>query len=410
MDNESFRFLAAVKQGIHFTSNNQGLFDDSWRKAKEETFRMLSYISALDPHKVIDSITINDTRRKILDLTKPLAEIARLIEVTIAVLEDKKEEIETIEKTAEEIKATICIQIPTLERKDLDHPRTVCTSPKCSESCILDGQYMKNFSTFCHEHCHLRGVATDIINTPELKSCWAMSPSGGQSCRICQCGWEVHMHVTYDLVPVTKSGEDVIAMAKFENITDVAQMKHAAVTELQAKIQELSAERQKILEGTAQFGFFLKKNSLLVYNDAMLAYLDYIVKQEKEKAAASRDFTKVEAMLDLRSCYEEQIEILKNAPSLENNETLSSESQEKIIDELCSLKHYGQHLSDIFQGLVVQRMAKVHQEEEYQDQKKGSLRNIVARGIAKLSQYIGGIWPFSSYKDGANQIPMSPSA
>ena len=83
----------------------------SWDKAREVTDQMLSYINKLKPHKVKETVSINDMRSKILDLTKPLADIAKHIDITICNLEDRKEEVKTSTGNAEQIKANIKIKV-----------------------------------------------------------------------------------------------------------------------------------------------------------------------------------------------------------------------------------------------------------------------------------------------------------
>ncbi len=72
---------------------------------------MLDYFIGLSPHKVHETISINDMREKILDLTRPLADIAKTIDITIKVLDDKKEEIEQSQGTVEQIKKEINIMV-----------------------------------------------------------------------------------------------------------------------------------------------------------------------------------------------------------------------------------------------------------------------------------------------------------
>ena len=47
---------------------------------------------------------------------------------------------------------------------------------------------------------------------------------------------------------------------------------------------ELEGEKDAILKACAQFGLFLKNNSVLTYNDAMIGYLNLLIKQAREKA------------------------------------------------------------------------------------------------------------------------------
>ncbi len=58
-------------------------------------------------------------------------------------------------------------QVPTLERRTLRYPRTVCTSLSCHEVHEMqDGQNFKKFTLHCHAKCYLQGVQADSINNP----------------------------------------------------------------------------------------------------------------------------------------------------------------------------------------------------------------------------------------------------
>lgn len=58
--------------------------------------------------------------------------------------------------------------------------------------------------------------------------------------------------------------------------------------DLSTLIEELEEEKRAILKASAKFGLFLKKNSVMTYNDAMTGYIDLMIRQEKEKAAGSQ--------------------------------------------------------------------------------------------------------------------------
>ena len=74
----------------------------------------MDYVTTLSPHKVKDTVSINDVRRRILDLTKPLAEIAKQIDVTIGTFDQQKKEIEDTKASAQDIQKMINIQVLTL--------------------------------------------------------------------------------------------------------------------------------------------------------------------------------------------------------------------------------------------------------------------------------------------------------
>ena len=111
MDNEAFRYLAAIKSGVSFGEDQDPLYKASWEKARLETDRFMEYVNQLKPHMVQETVSVNDIRRKILDLTKPLADIAKHVDITIDNLEDEKEDVRRSEGSAEEIKKKIKIKV-----------------------------------------------------------------------------------------------------------------------------------------------------------------------------------------------------------------------------------------------------------------------------------------------------------
>ena len=66
VDNESVRFLAALKQGVKFGEDEKKNYSTSWEISVTETERLIDYISSLPPHKV------NDARRLIVELDRLL--------------------------------------------------------------------------------------------------------------------------------------------------------------------------------------------------------------------------------------------------------------------------------------------------------------------------------------------------
>lgn len=86
-DSESFRFLAAHKQGVDL--GYKADYQKSWERSVEESIRMLSYIASLPPHPITNTVTLNASRKLIADLTKPMAEISRLITLNIKMNEEE---------------------------------------------------------------------------------------------------------------------------------------------------------------------------------------------------------------------------------------------------------------------------------------------------------------------------------
>ena len=92
IDNESVRFLAALKQGIQFDDEQKKQYAISWETSVKETERMIEYVSSLTPHKVKNTISLNDARRLVIALSRPIAEIGATIQSNIGVVEQRRKE------------------------------------------------------------------------------------------------------------------------------------------------------------------------------------------------------------------------------------------------------------------------------------------------------------------------------
>jgi len=86
-DSESFRYLAGYHQGVDL--GDQGDYNRSWEKSAHESHRLLKYFGDLKPHQVKSTVSLNETRHLITELTKPMAEIMKVINDTIKVNQDQ---------------------------------------------------------------------------------------------------------------------------------------------------------------------------------------------------------------------------------------------------------------------------------------------------------------------------------
>lgn len=99
---------------------------------------MIQYISGdngrspLVPHLVKNTISVNEARRIVVQLSQPLAEIAQLIQDNITILERHKSSLQLSDNTLADLKEKLYIPVVDLKVIAMDQPTTVCTSLKCS--------------------------------------------------------------------------------------------------------------------------------------------------------------------------------------------------------------------------------------------------------------------------------------
>ncbi|RIB28499.1 hypothetical protein C2G38_1458572 [Gigaspora rosea] len=68
---------------MKFTDDVKRNFASSWEKSVMESVRLLTYITTRTPHKIIDTISLNNARQMVILFSGPFAEINRNIQENI---------------------------------------------------------------------------------------------------------------------------------------------------------------------------------------------------------------------------------------------------------------------------------------------------------------------------------------
>lgn len=135
-DSESFRYLAARKKSI-----DMGNIDDyrrSWDHSAGEATRLVKHFRQLHPHNTQRTLSLNETRHLILQLTAPMQQISAAITDTIAKSEKQIQELRDTEIHGEELKKKLQISKTSVSCRQLTQPKTVCANSKCVEV-VFDG-------------------------------------------------------------------------------------------------------------------------------------------------------------------------------------------------------------------------------------------------------------------------------
>ena len=133
-DNEAFRCLACLKNGIKFSQHEINTYSISWDKAVTETGRLFMYVADLVPHAMEDTVSVNKARKIIHEMSKPLAETVNKIQMNINSATAKKTELRKSNmEDRKKLRALKNLTAFELEYVQLDRPRTVCTHKSCVE-------------------------------------------------------------------------------------------------------------------------------------------------------------------------------------------------------------------------------------------------------------------------------------
>jgi len=130
-DSESFRYLAAQKQGV-----DMGTIEDyrrSWDQSTKEADRLMAYFRNLTPHDIQRTLSLNETRHLIAQLTAPMQQISRAITDSIAASKKQAQQLADTRLTGQALRSQLHIQKVVVKATALSQPKTVCSNEICIE-------------------------------------------------------------------------------------------------------------------------------------------------------------------------------------------------------------------------------------------------------------------------------------
>nr|CAG8433137.1 656_t:CDS:1 [Entrophospora candida]CAG8533703.1 13627_t:CDS:1 [Entrophospora candida] len=349
-DNEAFRFLAALKNEVKFSETDRQSFAESWKKSADESQLLFKHLATRKPHKIEDTLSLNNARKIVLLLCKPLGDIGKLIQDNISIIRDEQNMVENSSRSINDLERNKYTKQIKLIPEELGHPRTVCTDANCIKIYSIGNVNMTDHISHCHKHCYLSGVQTEVINNPALTHCSAMKTDG--NCKKCSCHWSKHMHITYENRTEFISVIDTNIEQQIKEKKSYQEIKQAVIDSKRKQIKSLEEEQKKITTISAQFAHFLKQSAIAAFNDAYADYLDYLIHVQKVIRDSKNDNYNKEILEGLeksKSEYLTKVKILKEA--MENDDSsMSTISPEEISDyeqELYNLPLNGSSLKEL---------------------------------------------------------------
>ncbi|KAF9922428.1 hypothetical protein FBU30_007434 [Linnemannia zychae] len=304
-DNESFRLYAALKQGITFDPKTKEAFGASWAKSAEEARRLIKRITEIRPHKTDETVTLDSARRSIRNLAPALAKINENITIEVKDIKSLKVEAQNNEISATDLRKKLTCYYKDLDPIKLERPRTVCTSTSCT---TIYGQTVQ-YNMHCHDNCNLTNVAINTVNHSALRHCWAMTDH--ETCRICGCQWQNHMHVMIDYTVVKKEKIDTAVEEKLHEKESKAISLISAISKADERLKALESEKIIIFNSLKIFSAFLLQNSILVQNSAIMDYIDMSVDNQTRVAQVTGDYTIVNSLKAQRDELVAQMELFE---------------------------------------------------------------------------------------------------
>ena len=329
IDNEAVRYLAAIKQGIVFEEWIRKGYFRSWTKAAIEFERLLVHFTKTEPHVVRNTLSVNDTRRLFVSLTKSLVELSMMIQTCIGNLEKYKQDL--LDKDMDKTGLLQNLHIPHFKQAVIQfkRPVKVCTSEKCLRY-ITDENRLKR----CKYDCKRDSKSLQTLQMFRFEK---------RNCTHCGCDRGEHEVITYEVVFVEIMAKDMSIQRQLNDNELIAQFIKEHVHRLEIKKRKLDDEQATITSVMATFSSFLKVNSITPYNDAIGRYIDVSIRNASNETAVCLE--------KIRQQYQDDSKIIEEAMQKQNScqKSLTPIEIEMHILNLFSLENVGTMIKECAQ-------------------------------------------------------------
>lgn len=96
----------------------------------------------LKPHKIQDTLSINEARRLILCLTKLLLGVTKDFNDIKRRLDNNWEQLRDENRSCHDLRKRLHFRVKRVRQQNIDHPMTVCTHQRCLDVHIVSTEYL----------------------------------------------------------------------------------------------------------------------------------------------------------------------------------------------------------------------------------------------------------------------------
>ena len=228
----------------------------------------------LTPHRVRDTLSVNEARRLINILSQPLGDIMENIEDNIRLIGKHEEEIKMIGNDLMALKKKLFIPVCEMQIIELANPMTVCVSEKCRHVVDINGIQKYDFPKKCHDNCTVYGSQREIVGDERMRKCRIFKWYTGFNCCKCKCSYKQHKHIYSDTKLNVRNEIDSHIKKQLDEITDAEILKKKMIERLVIKSEDLEGEQRLIIQCQAKFAKFVQENSIAPLSDVFKVYIE----------------------------------------------------------------------------------------------------------------------------------------
>ncbi|CAG2107440.1 unnamed protein product [Medioppia subpectinata] len=365
-DSESFRYLVASvpPNNIQFDPKYKSSYVDSWDQSVEECQRLFDRIIQLTPHKVMDTLSVNNTKQIIQLLIKPLADISKNIADNVNQCERHKREVNDCKGTIDELRTKLDIPSVEIISVPLDRPQTVCCAEQCIERVTNHGVTHTNYKTKCHSPCYLSFSDGNIVDNSGLLRCKAFNDyfTKQKECHECGHSYNQHMHLVNETQSKLTMVRDPEVDTAIESTRSAAEAKELLIRGLDQRIAEMKAENDTIVQSMSMFACFLTNNALTPINDAFEEYVRHLIANERQNTFGADSWATITRLEQVLRQYNDEKQIIiremdGSAAAGAKGSAITIQEIDNLVNKLCSLKHKGPEIRAMLDQLKQTKVA-----------------------------------------------------
>src|SRR5699024_8930723 len=107
------------KQGYRCDREEEMSCKTCWNKSVRQIETMMNRIISLEPHSLIDTCSLNNARKLILEMAEPMVKLQATIKTNVAYIQSQEERIKHSEESIEDLARNMILEVEDLEMQPL---------------------------------------------------------------------------------------------------------------------------------------------------------------------------------------------------------------------------------------------------------------------------------------------------
>ncbi|KAI9193236.1 uncharacterized protein BJ171DRAFT_480313 [Polychytrium aggregatum] len=278
VDNEAYRYLLARGQ-VNFTEAEQRDFHSSWINSSMACHRLLETIASLESHASEKTVVLYKAREKILELCKPIIEVGASITKNTRALNNHVEALSEAQAAAGDLRSALTVDLSYGAKKFLSHNVLVCAHQDCvKHTSDENGKSMTDYITKCAEPFYLPNSRIGVIGDP-------------------------------------------LFQGSINSQNEAGRKLESSISSLRSAISRLTGEEARLIGNASSYSAFVKENGIILYNDAIIEYINHLIEEEKgasiEVTAATGTSagskSPLQSLSELKQIYESEKRVMVGA-------------------------------------------------------------------------------------------------